>query len=48
MPIFIDTNIIVDRLLGLDPDRQPVAQHLIDDRWGRGEAVISSQALTAH
>ncbi len=45
MAIFIDTNIIIYGLLGQDPDRQPVAQHLIDDLWGRGEAVISSQVL---
>jgi len=45
MAIFVDTNVIVYGLLGEDPSRQPVAQQLIEDLWGRGEAVISSQVL---
>lgn len=45
MGTFVDTNVIVYGLLGQDPGRQPVAQRLIEDLWGRGAAVISSQVL---
>jgi predicted nucleic acid-binding protein len=44
-PVFVDTNVLVHAHDASEIERQPVAQHLLDDLWRTRAGALSTQVL---